>query len=695
MQFRKMLLMLLATSVFFACEKREKEEVTPKSDMDTEMSENTGPRKLSAKDLYMVKRIGEAQISPDGNWVLYVLSSPSISDNKLFKDIYAVSVDGKETKQITSDDAADFNPRWSPDGKEIAYISDKDGVPQIYKQAFPKGSPVKVTDLENGVSNMHWSPDGKHFSFTSEVKLQETTAEKYPKYPKANVRIYDALPVRHWDHWIDENFSHLFIIPAEGGEVIDVNKGEEFDTPLQPFGGAEEICWSPDGKEIAYTSKKMGGLEFVKSTDSDIYIFDVESGDTRNITQGMKGFDKAPNYSPDGQWIAFHSQERGGFESDRIRIMLYNRENAEIKELTTNLDQWVFEDVWSPDSESMYFTATDSGTVKLFNIDLAGNIKVVNGGWFNHSSPLISSDGQTLVYGKESMLRPVDLYTMEVATKTENQITDLNKELFANIKDAEIREKWIPAKDGKLIHCWVLLPPEFDENKKYPMITYLQGGPQSMIGQRFHFRWNYFLMASNDYVMLLPNRRGLPGFGQEWNDAISLDWGGKPMDDIIAATDHMTKEPYINPDKVGAVGASAGGYAAFWLAGNHEGRFKAFIAHCGVFNLESMYGSTEELWFPNWEYGGPYWDEEHKPNFVKNSPHNYVQNWDTPIMITTGEYDFRVPYTQSLEAFTAAQAQGVESKLLVFPEETHFIAHPQEFIVWSSEFFDWLDKYLK
>lgn len=690
----KLAIIAVLLSALFACQKRQNEAEEPSGEIaKTEI--NTTQHNITAEDIYKLNRLSEPQISPDGKWIIYVMSVPSIADNKLYKDLWAVSVDGKEVKQITDDVAAQFNPRWKPDGTEIAYICDKDGTPQIYKQSFPNGKAIKVTDIENGVSNMDWSPDGKHFSFTSEVKIDQTTTEKYPDYPNANVRIYDDLPTRHWDHWLDENYSHLFVIPAEGGEIIDITKDERFDTPLAPFGGAEEIGWANDGKEIAYTSKKISGVEFAKTTNSDIYIYDFPTGSTKNITEGMLGFDKAPLYSPDGKWIAFNSQERGGFESDKIRVMLFNRENSEIKDITVNLDQWVFEKIWSPDSKSLYVTATDSGTVKLFNIDLDGNVKVIAKGMFDYHNPMITSDGSTLVYGKESMLRPNDLFALNLSSNAETRLTNLNEEIFKYINDAKIEEKWITSTDGKQVHCWVVLPPNFDANKKYPMITYLQGGPQSMISQKFHYRWNYFLMASNDYVLLLPNRRGLPGFGQAWNDAISLDWGGMPMTDILAATDYMKNEPYVNAEKIGAVGASAGGYAAFWLAGNHEGRFSAFIAHCGVFNLESMYGSTEELWFPNWENGGPYWKDENKANYAKNSPHKYVQNWDTPIMISTGEYDFRVPYTQSLEAFTAARAQGIDAKLVVFPDETHFIAHPQEFIVWNEEFFGWLDKYLK
>lgn len=656
-----------------------------------------GIHNFTAEDLYSVRRVGDPQVSPDGKWVLFSLGTPSIADNKIYKDIYVVSIDGKDIKRLTSDKASDYNARWSPDGKKIAFISTREETPQIFVMEYPDGSPKKITDIENGVANLAWSPDGKYFSFTSDVKIKETVADKYPKYPEANVRIYENVPVRHWDEWVDESFSHLFIIPTSGGEAKDLMKDEPYDAPLKPFGGGEEIAWSNDSKEITYTCKKLEGKDFVETTNSDLYKVNIETGETKNITEGMMGFDKAPLYSNDGKWIAFTSQERAGFESDRIRLMLYNRETEEIKELTKTLDQWVFEFIWAPDSKSLYFSATDSGTIQLFNINAEnGEWKTITEGWYNHGHGLgITNDGKKLIFGRENMQTPSEIFAMNLDNNEITQLTNENEEIMKNCKPVTCKERWVDADDGKKIQCWVLYPPDFDENKKYPMISYCQGGPQSMIGQRFHFRWNYYLMASNGYVVLLPNRRGLPGFGQDWNDAISGDWGGMPMRDILAATDEMAKEPYVDEEGLCAVGASAGGYATFWLAGNHEGRFKAFISHCGVFNMVSMYGSTEELWFPNWENGGPYWVEKNKPFYKKHSPHEYAQNWDTPILISTGEYDFRVPYTQSLEAFTVAQVKGIPSKLIVYPEETHFIAHAQEFIIWSNEFFGFLDKYTK
>lgn len=693
MYIKRIFVLLLIGFMITSCNKKDQTESSKEGSDSTEI--NLGVRNFSALDLCSCKRVSELQVSPDGKWILYNLSTPNLKENTMIKDIYIMSSDGKTTKQITNDKTSDANARWTPDSKKIIFLSNREELFQVYSYDMQSESIKKISNEKGSVGNLGVSPKGDMVFFTSDVKLDQTPADKYPKYPLAKIRIYEKLPVRHWDAWTDENYSHLFVLPIDGGKSKDLMKSEKFDTPLMPFGGVEEIAWSPEGNEVAYTCKKLTGKDFVEKTDSDIYLCDIKSGKTVNITKGMPGFDKAPLYSPDGKWIAFNSQARGGFESDKIRVMLYNRQTKEIKELTANFDQWVEEKVWNPKSTGLIITATDSGTVKLFDIDLAGNCKVIGAGICDYSNLTASNNGKAIYFTKGSMVHPTDIYSYNFETKEQKQLSDFNKKLFENINKATITQRWIKAKDGKLIHCWVLLPPDFDSTKKYPMITYCQGGPQSMISQNFHYRWNYLLMASHGYVVLMPNRRGVPGFGQSWNDAISKDWGGMPMQDLLSCTDEMCKEPWINKDKLAAVGASAGGYAVFWLAGNHQGRFKAFIAHCGVFNMESMYGETEELWFTNWENGGPYWDKANKAYYDKNSPHRYAQNWDTPIMISTGEFDFRVPYTQSLEAYTVAQTKGIPSKLIVFPEESHFISHSQEFIVWSSEFFNWLDKYCK
>ncbi|TAL69023.1 MAG: S9 family peptidase [Bacteroidetes bacterium] len=676
---------------------------------------------ITPEILLSLERVSDPQISPDGYWVLYCKSIPKYKENKTYKDLYVVSIDGRWNIQITTDAAADYNGRWTLNGKKIYYISKSTGKPQINIIDAPDTNRLLTTNtrgvwrmlpnvipqfpfiVENGVDNISWSPDGKYFAFTSDVKMDSTLKEKYPDLPDANARVYTQLPIRHWDEWEDENYSHLFIREfhlvgsTDFKQPIDLMQGERFETPVKPFGGIEQIAWSPDGKEIAYTSKKVNN--YVQTTNSDIFIVPVTGGETKNITKDLKGADSDPLYSPDGKWIAFHSQEHEGFESDRIRLMLYNRQNGDIKELSKKLDQWVGHMVWAPDSKSIYFTAEDKATVQIYQMQIEdGSWKIITSGRYNFDGGLdISKDGKTLITARRDMTRPYELYTIEMKGETPLyfQLTDVNSYYFANLAKINIEEKWFTSIDGKKFQSWVLYPPYFDSTKKYPMITYCQGGPQSTISQFFSFRWNLFLMASQGYVVVAPNRRGLPGFGQEWNNAISKDWGGKPMEDILTATDEMLKETYIDKKSVAAVGASAGGYAVFWLEGNHKKRFCAFVSHCGVYNFESMYGSTEELWFPDWEFGGPFWIKDNKEIYEKNSPHKFAQNWDTPIMISTGEKDFRVPYTQSLEAFTLAQVKGIPSKLVIFPDGNHWIEGLQDALLWQKEFFGFLDSYCK
>jgi dipeptidyl aminopeptidase/acylaminoacyl peptidase len=659
------------------------------------MSSLYAQKLLTPEVLVTMKRISEPKISPDGKWILYNVGKPDLAENKINKDLYLITIDGKEKKQITNDASSEFGAIWSPDGKRIAFLSAKDGAPQIFSMNIDGSDLKKISNMPNGVANFSFSPDGKYISFTSDVKILQNLADRYPQFPKANVRIYDKLPVRHWDDWEDENFSHLFVMNSDGTNPVDLMPGEPFDCPLTPFGGGEEIAWSPDSKEIAYTCKKTDN--FVNTTNSSVYLVPVTGGKSIDITVGLMGYDRYPLYSPDGKWIAFHSLERDGFESDRARLMLYNRQTKEITELSKTLDQWVGEIVWTKDSKKILFTAEDGPLVQIYEINVpGGEWKILTKDQNNHEDGLgLTPDGKTVVYCQRNMNRPFEIYSMNIDGSNQKKLTSENDEIFKDLKPAIIEQKWFTAKDGKKFHAWIILPPDFDKNKKYPMITYCQGGPQSTISQYFSYRWNFMQMASMGYVIVAANRRGVPGFGQAWNDAISKDWGGMPMQDLLTATDEMCKEPYIDKNRLCAMGASAGGYAAFWLAGNHNKRFSAFVAHTGVFNVVSKYGSTEELFFPNWEFGGPYWEEKNKANYEKNSPHMYANNWDTPILISTGEKDFRVPYTQSLEAFTVAQVKGLPSEFIIYPKENHWILKVQEQALYYYEIFKFLDKYCK
>ncbi len=648
--------------------------------------------------LLSLKRVGHPKLSPNGKSLLYSVSTPNIKENSMQNDLFLLNLETGEKENLTKDSQfmiTDY--QWDNTGRYVYYITNSTGKKQIHRIDVLTKEKKQITNFDNDVTSFKLAPNGKMLAFTSDIKVFQTPSDKYPYLGKANVRIYEKLPVRHWDTWEDEFKSHLFIVQVDSGVPVDIMPNEPFDVPDPPFGGSEQYAWSPDSKELAYSCKKVD--DYALSTNTDIFIYNVETKTTENVTKGMPGYDKNPVYSPDGLWIAFLSMKRGGYESDRSRLMLYNRKTKKITELSWKLDQWVGDFVWHPNSKKIYFSAEDGGTVQIYEIDISdGFWKIITKGWFNCDGGLdISPDGEKLYFGRRNMLRPFEIFSTILSSPNAPifQHTFENEDIYRNIKSIKISEYWITSKDNKKIHTWVLFPPDFDSTKKYPMIVYCQGGPQSTISQYFSYRWNLFLFASQGYIVVAPNRRGVPGFGQDWVDAINRDWAGKPMDDILSATDSISKLPFVDATRKAAVGASAGGYAVFWLAGNHKKRFSAFVSHCGVFNLESKYGSTEELWFPNWEFGGPYWESKNREVYERQSPHKYAKYWDTPILISTGERDFRVPYTQSLEAFTVAQLNNIPSKLLVFPTMGHWITKPQEQILWYYEVFDFLEKHCK
>ena len=506
---------------------------------------------------------------------------------------------------------------------------------------------------------------------------------------------------RHWNAWHDYKYTHLHtaVIGPDGvaQEPVDLMKGIKADCPVPPFAGSEHFSWSPDGKEIAFTMKNVE--DWAQSTNSDVFLVASDgSGEPRNISENGEGYDNNPTYSPDGQLIAYNSMQRAGFESDRNRIILVDRVTGASKELTIGLDQNANSPAWLPDSKSLVFMSERNGTNQLFKIETEnGSVSPISKGRFNWHLFDNLGDGKLLV-SRTNMLRPAEIYSLSVADGTDAVMSGINNKIYESLELPTIHERFVEATDGKKIHCWVIYPPDFDPKaeKKWPLLTYCQGGPQGQIGQWFSYRWNFHLMAAKGYIVVAPNRRGLPGFGRQWNDQISGDWGGQAMKDILAATDNMVAEEYIDSKRVGAIGASFGGYTVYWLMGNHESRFCTMIAHCGVFNLESMYGATEELFFVNWDLGGPYWEsDEILKKYQQFSPNRFVKNWKTPLMVIHGQKDFRVPVTQGMEAFTAAQVQKVPSRFLYFPNEGHWVMKPQNGVLWHRLFFDWLDRYCK
>jgi dipeptidyl aminopeptidase/acylaminoacyl peptidase len=638
-------------------------------------------------------------VSPDGASVVYGIRVYDIEANRGSTDLYIMSVDGGEPTRLTDTPGSEFNVTWRPDGRRIGFLATRSGAVQLWEMN-PDGSGVRqVTDVEGGIDNFSYAPTGTHVAFTKDVKLDRTPNEIYTDLPAANARIIDALNYRHWDSWHDYTYRHLFVATYREGAIvtpIDVMPGERFDTPLKPFGGGEQIAWSADGSSIAYSCKKLNGTEYAVSTNSDVYLYDLNTETTTNLTEGMPGYDMEPTFSPDGSLMAWLSMARDGYEADRNRLFVLDLESRRTRELSVGFDQDAGGVSWAPDSRTIYFTSDVRGTVQLYALDIeSGTIRKITNGVHNYGGYQVAADGSdvSLIASRMSMSAPTDIYRVDPISGEAVQLTFANEDILSGLRLGEVRERWTPTTDGQQVHSWVIYPPDFDPNLQYPALLYCKGGPQGPLSQSFSYRWNFQIMAANGYVVVAPNRRGSSSFGQEWEEQISGDWGGQAMADLLSAIDDVADEPYIDLNRLGAVGASFGGYAVFWLAGNHNGRFKAFISHDGVFNFESMYGSTEEMFFVNFDLGGPYWENSHSYRLF--SPHLFVSNWDTPILIIHGGQDFRVPEAESMQAFTAAQLKGVPSRLLYFPEENHWVLSAQNGILWQREFFGWLERYLK
>lgn len=670
--------------------------------------EGVAPRRMTPELLWQLTRLGEAVVSPDGRWIAYSTRRFDLAENSGSSDLWLLPAEGGEARALVSGWPGIGGLQWRGDATSFRlYFSgvdpaDRAAGAQVYRWAVGDDTARKISQIAGGVANLKVSPTEQHVAYTARIKLDPTVNELYPDLPKADARLIDALMFRHWDSWHDFSYSHLHVAPLDPqagvGESRDLMAGMRAHCPVPPFGGASQFDWAPDGQELAYTTKIDERM--AESTNSDVYLIDIEGRQTpRNISQGQMGYDNDPKYSADGRFIAYHSMERAGFEADRNRILLYDRRSQTTRDLTTGLDQNADHARWLPDSSGLAFESDYRGCLQTFVIRLeGGGIQPLSQGQANYALQDLSPDGQSVLVSKNDMIRPADLVWLDRTTGAERPLTQLNADRLADLELPTVQERWVEATDGKKIHCWVVYPPGFDpqSEQKYPMLTYCQGGPQGQISQFFSYRWNFHLMAAQDYIILAPNRRGLPGFGRAWNDQISGDWGGQAMQDLLSATDSLLSEAYVDKKRVGAVGASFGGYTVYWMMGNAGDRFAAMIAHCGVFNLESMYASTEELFFVNWDLGGPYWQSpELRAKYEQFSPNRFIQNWRTPLLVIHGEKDFRVPINQGLEAFTTAQLQGVPSKFLYFPNEGHWVNQPQNGVLWHRVFFEWLDGYLK
>jgi dipeptidyl aminopeptidase/acylaminoacyl peptidase len=619
---------------------------------------------MTPETLWSLGRISGKGISKAGNYVVYSVSTPNIAENKSSSKTYVIPLEG--------------------------------------------GNPGPVTSVSDFLNNNKISPDGNYLITSAEVKVKPVTGtDFYPELTKSNALIYDQLNYRHWDEWEDGKYNHVMLQPLKNGiatgEPIDLMKDEPHDSPLKPFGGEEDYVWSPDSKTVVYATKKKYGTAYAVSTNTDLYAYDVATGKTTNLTESNKGYDVNPSFNTAGQ-LAWLQMKRDGYEADKQDLVVMNLGNKSVMNLTAQRDDIHVESyAWATDGKSLFFTAPINGTLQLFNVIYPGMTRIapvirqVTKGDFDVTS-IVGQNGNTLVVARNDMNHASELYTVDITNGSMKQLTHVNDEIYAKTSMAKTERRFVKTVDGKQMLVWVVYPPNFDKNKKYPTLLYCQGGPQSPLTQFYSFRWNLQLMASQGYIVVAPNRRGMPGHGTKWNEQISKDHGGIVIQDYLYAIDALSKEPFVDKNKLGCVGASYGGYSAFMLAGIHKNRFKTFIAHDGIFDFRSMYGSTEELFFVDWDYGGPYWDTKNaaaQKSYKEFNPSNFVANWNTPILIYQGAKDYRVPLEQGLQAFQAAQLRGIKSKLIVMPDENHWVLHAQTALVWQKEFFKWLEETLK
>ncbi len=689
-------------------------------------AEEIAAGRLTPEVMWKMGRAGASTLSPDGTTLLYTVTHYDMAANRGVTAIYTEDCATGAVRQLTDFASNNSSPAWADEGRTIYFLSDRSGSSQVWKMDADGGNTTLVTGKGDGegipeVDGFGVSPDGKHIWWVQAVQVAaRRSSDVYADMDKSKARIYDDLMVRHWDYWDEGEYHHIFVAELGKGLVTggkDITGPEaEWDTPLAPYFDMAEIAWNPQGTMIAYTCKPLTGTAYAVSTDSDIFVYDLTTGKTQNICKpigieskqhDMPGYDKYPVWSPDGFRIAFRSMRRAGNESDKERLFLYDCRTAEMCDLTADFDYNATNVVWA-DDETLWFIAPIEATHQICRVKLSGassaapespvyvpEVEVLTRG--DHDINAFSMAAGRVVAEVCTISMATEFFSVDPASGKLTQISAINQPVYDAVRMGQVQKRWVKTTDGKQMLTWVILPPDFDPTKKYPVLLYCQGGPQSVVSQFWSYRWNFQLMAAQGYIVVAPNRRGLPSFGQEWLDQISGDYSGQNIRDYLSAVDDVAREPWADETRMGCVGASYGGYSVYYLAGCHDKRFKAFIAHCGIFDFDSMYGHTEELWFVNNDYGGPYWEPQNATaqRSYANSPHKSVAKWDTPILIFTGERDFRIPYTQSLEAFTAARVRGIPARLVEFENEAHQVFKPQNSLVWNREFFGWLDKYLK
>ena len=710
--------MLLGTPTMKAQTMIEKNNITLASDQ------------MTPEALWAMGRIGSYAVSPDGKTLVYQVSYYSVKENKSHTMLFVQPLKaGKRIAKataLTKDSKSETDAAWIEGGKKIAFL--RDG--QLWKMNADGTDRVKMTDSKIDIEGFLFSPDGSKVILIKSLPYHGSIQKNPDDLPKATGRLVTDLNYRHWDHYV-ESMPHPFVANVNGDKAddgVDILEGQPYECPMAPFGGIEQLAWSPNSKQVAYTCRKKEGVEYAISTDADIYLYNIDTRATRNLckpegykepkidpTKTMRnqavnhqagdmqvGYDVNPKFSPDGKYIAWQSMKNDGYESDRNRLCVMELATGKKSYVTEKFDSNVDDYIWNSDSRTLYFLGCWHACVNIYQTDLGGNVKQLTDGWHDFGSLKLLAPGK-LIATRHSMADPDDIYQVNI-NKTEKKsvairLTAENDHILDQLAKPTIQQRWVKTTDGKQELVWIILPPHFDATKKYPTLLYCEGGPQSPVSQFWSYRWNFSIMAAHGYVVVAPNRRGLPGFGSEWNEEISGDWTGQCMNDYLSAIDDATANlPYVDKDRLGCVGASFGGFSVYYLAGHHDKRFKCFIAHDGAFNLESMYTDTEEDWFSNWEYDDAYWNKDMTANAKRtyeNSPHKFVDKWDTPILCIHGEKDYRINANQGMGAFNAARMRGIPAELLIFPDENHWVLKPQNGILWQRTFFNWLDRWLK
>ncbi|WP_027374247.1 S9 family peptidase [Chryseobacterium sp. UNC8MFCol] len=643
---------------------------------------------MTPEILWTLKKVGVQAVSPDQASLIYKVGQVDLKTEKTKSENYFLNVLNNQSAKIDLGKKSliqwDKNGIYAQEGDKI-YLSKDAG--KTWTEFYTIGE----------VDNIVISPDGKRIAFSRQVLVEKLMGkDKYADTPKTTAQVYTDLNHRHWDYFNEGKYNHVFVVNTSDKveAAKDLLEGKTWDSPQRPFGGAEDFIWSPDSSQLLYVTKPKSGKEYATSTNTDIFAYDMASGVTKNLTEPNKGYDINPKFSPDGKSLIWQSMARDGYEADKNDVKIMDWKTGKTTNLTAGWDDSVSGDVlWGADSKTIYFTAAHRGTKQLFSLDSkSAKVQQITKGDFDVNE--IFTDNKTsLLVGRTDVNHATELFSVNLKNGEMKQVTEANKDTYAKLAQGKSELKMVKTSDGKKMGVWFHYPPNFDPNKKYPTLVYCQGGPQSALTQYFSVRWNFALMTANDYIVVAPNRRGMPGWGTKWNEDISKDWGGQPMRDYLAATDYAKTLPYVDGDRVAAVGASYGGYSVFMLAGIHENRFKTFIAHDGLFDMKSWYLTTEELWFANWDIGSP-WDKPQPKAYTEFNPSNFVEKWNKPIMIVQGGIDFRVPYEQGQEAFQAAKLRGLKSKLVYFPNENHWVLHPQNGLVWQREFFDWLKETL-